>query len=106
MNQNGIDLLRLARRGFFEAIHTKTSVSERPGCLFNVFTFYSLQQIADIQGSDYSHKYTSFTLGIPTILPMIESISWVHHGELESKRPCTVRLKYDDTHPDQKFSES
>ena len=42
VNQNGIDLLRLARRGFFEAIHTKTSVSERPGCLFNVFTFYFL----------------------------------------------------------------
>ena len=42
VNQNGIDLLRLPRWGFFDAIHTKTSVSERPGCLFNVFTFYFL----------------------------------------------------------------
>lgn len=36
-----------------------------------------MQQIADIQGSDYSHKYTSFILTIPTILPLSGSIPWI-----------------------------
>ena len=49
-----------------------------------------MQQIADIQGSDYSHNYTSFTSSIPTLLPILDTISWTVDGEFQLL--CSKRL--------------